>query len=329
MAKLILIEDGTAKEVQMGQELTIGRAYSNLLRLEGEEISRVHCIIYRRGEDFILRDLDSKNGVMLNGQKVGNIVISPGDTVVVGKYTLLFDPPSGFDLDDFLQRHNASPPAGNGGAPEAAATEKEIETAGESVDQTLHTFHAETSQVFFTIGEVEGMTDTQVSQHSTQFLAEMLRLHRQLGITIGAEDTDSDEALFEHFLAAAVAALGADRGVVVLRDETGDVLRLGAIMPKDKDVSVNRVVLRTVLREHKAVLCNDTQNDSRFLKTDTVKREQIGSLIAFPLMQGDTATGLVYADAQNRPNAFRREHLLLLSFVARLLALLVRTPVKG
>ena len=62
MTKLLLIDSSKIQEVQMGQEITIGRAYSNLLRLEGEEVSRVHSILYRRGSEYVLRDLDSKNG---------------------------------------------------------------------------------------------------------------------------------------------------------------------------------------------------------------------------------------------------------------------------
>jgi len=109
MAKLILIENGTATEVPLSQELTIGRAYSNLLRLEGDEISRVHCILYRRGEETVLRDLDSKNGVLVNGTKTGNFALSQGDVIQVGKYVMLFDPPSQDVVDEFLVRYDVSP----------------------------------------------------------------------------------------------------------------------------------------------------------------------------------------------------------------------------
>ncbi len=317
----------------MGQELTIGRAYSNLLRLEGEEISRVHCIIYRRGEDYVLRDLDSKNGVLLNGQKVGNIVINPGDIVQVGKYTVLFDPPNDFDLTGFLKRHNATLPR-NEGATTPQAPTHELESTSE-VDVTLHTFRADIvgggNPIAFALTDIEEMSDTQYSQHNPQFLTELLRFHRQLAVTPAADETDDEEVFYQHVLQATAAAVGADRGVIVLRDETGDILRLGAILPRDRDVSVNRVVLRYGLREQKAVLCNDAQNEPRFAKTDTVRREKIGSLAAYPIVRGDATIGLIYVDVLQETNAFRREHLLLLYFVARMLLLYRgrKAPVKN
>jgi hypothetical protein len=59
-----------------------------------------------------------------------------------------------------------------------------------------------------------------------------------------------------------------------------------------------------------------------------VRKENIGSLAAYPLMRGDTALGLIYVDAVGRANAFRREHLLLLHFAGRLLLLHKRTAVQ-
>ena len=342
MARLILIDNSVASEVQMGQELTIGRAYSNLLRLEGEEISRVHCIIYRRGDDHVLRDLDSKNGVLLNGEKVANKVVEPGDVVQVGQYVMLFDPPDDAALEEFLEAHGAVfaqkgdsvplPPSVSPRSPVSppppAAYVPDDNTSDHDV--TLHTFRSDTHQpITFSTAEVEGMADTQFARQNAQFVSELMRMLRQLSVPVTAEDTDDDDALYAHFLGAVLQATGADRGVVVLKDDTGDILRLGAIVPRDRDVSVNRVVLRAALRERKAVLCNDAVGDPRFLKTETVRKENIGSLMAYPLVRGDATCGLLYLDTQGRQGAFRRDHLLLMHFAARLLVMCLRPATRS
>jgi pSer/pThr/pTyr-binding forkhead associated (FHA) protein len=319
MAKVLLISDGTIQDIQIGQELTIGRAYSNLLRLEGEEISRVHGIIYRRGADYIIRDLDSKNGIFLNGAKVANSAITSGDEIRVGTYIILFDPAPGFDMQSFLRRHDVNISDDEDSSLITSANDEDTNSA-----QSINCPARDTSQIFFSLSEIEALSETQHSIFSTQFLTDVMRLHRQLSATGQIEDNEDEAGLYQHFLVAAVVACGADRGVIVLREESGEALRLGAIVPRDKDVAVNRVVLRAVLRKQEAVLCNDSLRDERFLKTDTIAKERIGSLIAFPLWRGDVTYGLIYCDAIDRRNAFRREHMLMLHFVARLLDLCVR-----
>jgi len=93
--KLILTAGGTSQVISLGQEITIGRGYSNLVRLDGDEISRVHAIIYHHGNQYVIRDLDSKNGVFLNGNKVSMGELRPGDRIQIGQYCLLYDPPAG------------------------------------------------------------------------------------------------------------------------------------------------------------------------------------------------------------------------------------------
>lgn len=313
----------------MGQELTIGRAYSNLLRLEGDEISRVHGIIYRRGGDYILRDLDSKNGLFLNGQKVTTSIISGDDEVRIGNYVILFDPSSEFDMTGFLQRHNVqyagqSPQPENDGPGTASGKLKneqvlEAEPAVAEVDESRPV--VEPAQVFFGVAETEQLSDSSYGTYSAMFFSDLLRMHRRLSLPFSLDANGSFDPLQVHFLNAAVASVGADRGVIVLKESGSDVLRLAAIYPREKDIAVNRTVLRAALRNREAVLCNNVMQDDRFLQTDTVVKERIGSLIAYPLIRGEGVLGLVYCDVREKANAFRREHLLLLHFLSRLLLL--------
>ena len=45
---------------------TIGRSHSNSLPLTSAEISREHATIVHNGEDFLLRDHDSRAGTFVN-----------------------------------------------------------------------------------------------------------------------------------------------------------------------------------------------------------------------------------------------------------------------
>jgi pSer/pThr/pTyr-binding forkhead associated (FHA) protein len=322
MAKMLLVHDGAAQEVQMGQEITIGRAYSNLLRLEGDEISRVHAIIYRRGADYIIRDLDSKNGVYLNGERVTTSIITSDDEVRIGSYVLLFDPTGDSDVTGFLRRYKVQSPD------EAVIVDPSTSQEGELRKAEPPPVDADadakrvvgSTQVFFGVPETEQMSDSGYGTYSAMFLSDLLRMHRRLSLPFPM-DANGHDPIYTHFLNAAVSSLGADRGVIVLKERGSEALKLAAIYPKDRDLAVNRTVLRATLRNREAVLCNDVGKDDRFLQTDTVVKERIGSLIAYPLIKADGVGGLIYCDIHEKTNGFRRDHLLLLHFLSRLLML--------
>ena len=70
-------------------ELTIGAAPKNHLVLHDSTVSRHHCVITVTGRGFLLRDLGSRNGTLVNGvlvidkgehtgAKPGKAVLGPG-----------------------------------------------------------------------------------------------------------------------------------------------------------------------------------------------------------------------------------------------------------
>ena len=69
--------------------LTIGRNFTNLLVIEEPMASRFHCVIDRAAEGYSVRDLDSRNGTLLNGKPLrGESPMSAGDIVKIGKTEL-------------------------------------------------------------------------------------------------------------------------------------------------------------------------------------------------------------------------------------------------
>ena len=77
------------------QVMTIGRATTNRIVLRDELCSRNHCELYRNGASWILRDLGSRNGTMVNnGPVVGERELESGDLIQIGPYELGFT----FDL---------------------------------------------------------------------------------------------------------------------------------------------------------------------------------------------------------------------------------------
>ncbi len=74
----------------LGKETTIGRAHTNHIVLKEARISRQHAIIRQAGKEFVVEDLQSSNGVFVNGEKVKEHVLSNGDQIQIGDFVMEF-----------------------------------------------------------------------------------------------------------------------------------------------------------------------------------------------------------------------------------------------
>jgi len=68
----------------------IGSDESNSLVLEDPHISRFHCEIRQTPEGFIIKDLDSTNGTLVEGLAIKEAVLRSGAILSLGKTRLRF-----------------------------------------------------------------------------------------------------------------------------------------------------------------------------------------------------------------------------------------------
>ncbi|WP_298847144.1 FHA domain-containing protein [Clostridium sp.] len=74
--------------IPLNDQLTIGRKADNLLILGDKYVSSEHARIYLKNTDYILQDLRSTNGTMLNNKPVKDTVyIKKGDVIKIGTST--------------------------------------------------------------------------------------------------------------------------------------------------------------------------------------------------------------------------------------------------
>lgn len=74
----------------VSERTTLGRAADNDLVISDPKVSRHHAEVVRSPEGFVLRDLGSTNGTFVNGRKVSERLLVPGDTIVLGDTRLTF-----------------------------------------------------------------------------------------------------------------------------------------------------------------------------------------------------------------------------------------------
>jgi pSer/pThr/pTyr-binding forkhead associated (FHA) protein len=70
------------------QEFIIGRSEKSTLSLESEEVSRQHARLTRIEGEYLIEDLESRNGIVLNGLKVHSAVLRDGDQLQLGDVVL-------------------------------------------------------------------------------------------------------------------------------------------------------------------------------------------------------------------------------------------------
>ncbi len=92
-ALVILSGEGRGREkVIEGDLFRIGKSRENELVLADETVSRAHCEIIRERRGYLLRDLGSTNGTLLDGAEIKEAWLKPGAVITVGKVELKVRP---------------------------------------------------------------------------------------------------------------------------------------------------------------------------------------------------------------------------------------------
>ena len=78
-------------------ELSIGRDISNDIVINDAEVSRHHARLLRKGDIFVLRDLDSTNGTWLHERQVDEVILQDGDALRLGNAQIVYK--SGFSSE--------------------------------------------------------------------------------------------------------------------------------------------------------------------------------------------------------------------------------------
>lgn len=85
LAELIKIEGDTRTSYALGRRTRIGRAPGCELHIDSQSVSRHHAMLLKGTREVIIEDLNSTNGVLINGHKVMRHVLSDGDLVTIGE----------------------------------------------------------------------------------------------------------------------------------------------------------------------------------------------------------------------------------------------------
>ncbi len=330
MARLILVTAEAKSTVELSAFNSLGRHPNNTIQVLDKVVSKEHCVIELRGGAFVLRDLGSLNGTYVNGERiVGERVLVHGDEIAIGSSR------ARFLLDDEIPlRPSHAPTSGH----PPVAPPSHIAHAAPAPQQPMPTSlsgRVDVEEKAQAIGaqinaEAKGFLPYEAIAHNPVHLRadyERLRLSHELSRELALE-RDMDR-LLEKILVSVFKFTRADRGVIFLKDETGQLVPLASHRRDGKDapIQVSRTILAHVVKERAAVLTHDAALDfSSQGKSMILNR--ISSAIVVPLLHEQEVLGVLWLDSETLAQ-FQTKDLELVAAIANQAAMFIEINILG
>ncbi len=303
------VQQGMQEEYELkGDQTTIGRHPSNDIILALDSISRFHARIDRRGDYYILQDLNSSNGSMVNGDRVTQVGIHHGDLVTFGNVEFKFVNEAdreesalhsyeGKDIVDFEDDADRAHPS----------TQSFVKA--EDV--------ADKSSV------ISSVADKKIDKATLYKLNQRLSSLYRLSELMRELDTERQEFILQRVLDVLFLAIpAADRGVILTRyHRESEEFDVSAVKYRDEPivphkVRVSRTILNQVLDQRIAVLSRDAQVDDRFQASESIIVGEIRSTICAPMILSDSVIGVIHLDSTRETKAFEQDDLEFAMIVA-------------
>jgi pSer/pThr/pTyr-binding forkhead associated (FHA) protein len=111
MPKLVLkFENAILGEMAVGsKEVSIGRSPDNGMVIDNPAVSHYHARVFNEENRLMLEDFGSMNGTFVNGQRVKMVSLKAGDSVGIGKHTIVVS--ESRELDGFATGNGEEKPA--------------------------------------------------------------------------------------------------------------------------------------------------------------------------------------------------------------------------
>jgi len=277
-------------------EVSIGREPCNQISLLDSLVSRRHCVIRRKGEEFQLEDLDSRNNTFVNNVPVKERLLVDGDQIRIGKSILVFQ-----GLSQEPAGINASVELDSVPTPGGATVVLRKQDAIYLQPARLHALGA--------------------SERTVRDLNVLLNFSKSLNSVHGLA------ALQQKALEAVLEISPADRAAILLREEGAEgftsVIGWDRRLGPNQPIQVSQTILNQVMEENLAVLCNDVPGDETFREAESLLAPRVRAVLAVPLEVQDKILGALYLDTSSKGAAFDTALLQLVTALGNVAALAI------
>lgn len=327
----IINDDGTSQTVPIEKATTsIGRDKDNDLILSDRTISRHHAQIMSTKEGYIITDLGSYNGTIVNGIPVQSVILKHNDGIKIGVKSFVFldEKERGLSAEeslvlttdaDFEEEHKQIIESfSQRGSLDSQELLVSIEEYGDPMETEISVFPEKT--------EVESKIKSELSslERSNKVLFVLYEISRHLNTLLDFRE------LLKKIMDLIFIVIDADYGFLILTgDENRD--KLVPVVVKSKGnheiekgkLRASRTIIEKVIRDKVAVLTSNAMDDSRFNGAKSLFLQQIRSAMCVPLWRKEKIIGVIQLDSIRFDNQFTEDDLELLKAIGSQMAMVI------
>ena len=265
------------RRVPVGSSLTVGRAGHCALVIRDSAASRQHLEIRTSDGDYVCRDLNSRNGTVVNGVRTRSCKLQHGDRIEIGETTLLFEVgnesvTSAPDRTVFLQ--TVLDPAGREQELKPSSVSKEFLEAAYTLMNAL----------------ASNFNTCELVDRILQITTDGIRAQRGAVLFAGTD---------EELLPCAVCG-----NVHMIRD--------GVVRPAGMDeIEISKTVARRVLQNGENVLFESARTDGVVDSSASISALNLTSILCVPIRTKNHILGILYIDTDITDHAYTQDDLLL------------------
>jgi signal transduction histidine kinase len=254
-------------------------------------------LIIREGKEYLLKDLNSKNGTFVNGESIRLRKLAFDDKITFAKTTLHFSEKIITDT----------------------APVEETDKLYASYDLVEDDQPFMNTPVKIPLDVIErDLTSQRLADKGIALSERKLAVLYKLSNAVAA--LQEEDEILSKSMDLILEAFLADRAYTFLYDAKQDELVPKIIRKKrrfsDEDPLVlSRTILREVLEQRNAIFTTDATDDSRFDGSQSIQQFNIRSVLAVPLKVKDEILGVVYLDNVSPAVSFTKEDLKLLAVI--------------
>lgn len=265
----------------------IGRD-SQDIPLTDNTVSRRHAELTKKNDNvWVIRDLNSANGTYVNGVKLSSTLeLKQGDQIRCGATLIVYGGVRARGIPGQLEGLRIDE-KGN-------IVESSIMATVPSLDDSVIIAGPETSDA---VGN--------------------LRMMYELSTAINS--IFDRQQLLEQVMNMIFDNLPADRGFILLRNDSEEELRPVVMRYRSKEhsgeITVSHTIVDHVIKNKEGVICANAMRDKRFAKGKSVQDYGIRSALCVPITLRELIMGVIYVDTTVATHTYAAEQLRLLTAI--------------
>ncbi len=273
--------------------VTIGRESSNSLVLPDRRVSRHHACVFPQGEGFIIEDLNSVNGTIVNNHHTSRHALHLGDEIMLGSTVL-----------QYISRDASEELQADGSTADVKVIHDEQTPQPLSVEACIAPDHVPSFE------DIVSKADPETLKVACQKLMILYRISNDLGTIVDLK------RLLDRINELVIEVTKADRSVIMLKDQETNELDLRAAGSREdvpKETVISKTITSQVVRTGESILTTDALLDERFKRSESIVFQGIRSTMCVPIKYKDSILGVIHVDTKGKTVTFTRADLELLS----------------